>query len=244
MARFEQQISEHDVTAARKKIASGASLRSAAAGIPCAPSTLSVRIRKAEAAEAYVDGGMIGANEQHAAQSASGQPGSPTVNAGQGALSGEVGPVEILRGAMFATRANGQPDWPTRVSAVRTLVTLRPEEIEPKKEEEPREPEIIVYDLPPGASPVLHRPPLGTEATVGNADAPSAGHPTSSTHHMFNYRPADSESVLIGMWSTPGVGDSAGATILAYETGEGEEAERWRAELSAGRLPVSSEDEP
>jgi hypothetical protein len=35
MARFEQRISEDEVTAARKKIAAGASLRSAAAEIPC-----------------------------------------------------------------------------------------------------------------------------------------------------------------------------------------------------------------
>jgi len=61
---------------------------------------------------------------------------------------------------------------------------------------------------------------------------------------VFNYRAADSESVSIGMWSTPGVDKSAGATVLVYETTDEEEAERWRAELSAGRLPESSEDEP
>ena len=41
MARFQQKISEDEVSAARQKIAAGASLRSAAAEIPCAPSTLS-----------------------------------------------------------------------------------------------------------------------------------------------------------------------------------------------------------
>ncbi len=51
MARFEKRISDEQVRAARAKIAAGATLRSAAAEIPCAPSTLSVRIRKAEAAE-------------------------------------------------------------------------------------------------------------------------------------------------------------------------------------------------
>jgi hypothetical protein len=52
MARFERRISEEQVQAARERIAAGATLRSAAAEIPCAPSTLSVRIKKAEAAEA------------------------------------------------------------------------------------------------------------------------------------------------------------------------------------------------
>ncbi len=51
MARFEKRISDEEVSAARAKIAAGATLRSAAAEIPCAPSTLSVRIKKAEAAE-------------------------------------------------------------------------------------------------------------------------------------------------------------------------------------------------
>jgi hypothetical protein len=49
-ALFEQRFSDEEVTAARRKIAAGASLRSAAAEIGCAPSTLSVRIKKAEAA--------------------------------------------------------------------------------------------------------------------------------------------------------------------------------------------------
>ena len=49
---IEKRISDEEVSAARAKIAAGATLTSAAAEIPCAPSTLSVRIRKAEAAEA------------------------------------------------------------------------------------------------------------------------------------------------------------------------------------------------
>ena len=64
MARFERRISEDDVTAARQKIAAGTSLRSAAAEIPCAPSTLSVRIRKAEVAEGNArDRATIGVQE-------------------------------------------------------------------------------------------------------------------------------------------------------------------------------------
>jgi hypothetical protein len=53
MALFEKQYSEEQVAAARKKIAAGASLRRAAREIPCAPSTLSLRIRKAKQAEAH-----------------------------------------------------------------------------------------------------------------------------------------------------------------------------------------------
>lgn len=56
MARFVKRISDEEVSAARARIAAGATLRSAAAEIPCAPSTLSVRIRKAEAAEADTRG--------------------------------------------------------------------------------------------------------------------------------------------------------------------------------------------
>lgn len=68
MSRFQQRISEAAVTAARNKIASGASLRSAAAEIPCAPSTLSVRIKKAEAADASArDRVPIGEHELAAA---------------------------------------------------------------------------------------------------------------------------------------------------------------------------------
>jgi hypothetical protein len=42
VARF-QQLSDEDVVAAREKIARGASLRSAAADIPCAQSSLSLQ---------------------------------------------------------------------------------------------------------------------------------------------------------------------------------------------------------
>ena len=244
MARFEQRISEDDVTAARKKIAAGASLRSAAAEIPCAPSTLSVRIKKAEAAEADTGGrAAVGESEQRAVQGAPEHPYAPAIGAGQGALPGDVGPVEILRGALQATKATGEPDWPTRVSAARALAALRPEELGPKKEEQPTAPEIVVFDLPPGAAPVLHRAPERAEAAVSNADAPSAQQPTSSSVHMFNYDPPGGESVLIGTWSPPDPGQSADVVqFVFHRTGEGETAERWRAELSAGGLPESSEN--
>ena len=40
--------------------------------------------------------------------------------------------VEVLHGALQATKANGQPDWPIRVRAARLLATLPPEEVEPE----------------------------------------------------------------------------------------------------------------
>jgi hypothetical protein len=121
------------VAAARAKIAAGESLRAAAAEIPCAPSTLSVRIKKAEAAE---DADLIRA-------------GLPAREPAE-----SVGPVEVLRGALNATKANGQPDWPIRVSAARTLAALRPEEVDPDPEDEPEdEADTIVYDLPTRQQP-------------------------------------------------------------------------------------------
>jgi NAD(P)H-flavin reductase len=52
MALFEKRITDDQVAAARERIAAGVSLRTAAAQIPCAPSTLSLRITKAVRAEA------------------------------------------------------------------------------------------------------------------------------------------------------------------------------------------------
>jgi len=169
MARFEQQISDDEVTAAREKIAAGASLRSAAAQIPCAPSTLSVRIRKAEQAEADArDPARSRDSEQRTAQGAPEQPDLRALAAREGADPSQVGPLEILRGALQATKASGQPDWPTRLSAARTLAALRPAELEPKTQPAPS---TVVYDLPPGAEPVLHRPREAAAAT-SDAEAP------------------------------------------------------------------------
>jgi hypothetical protein len=75
----------------------------------------------------------------------------------QGAAGGD--PVEVLRGALHATKANGQPDWQIRVSAARMLAALPPEESEPEPEPDSA---TLVYDLPPGSSPIVHcaPPPL------------------------------------------------------------------------------------
>lgn len=237
MGLFEQRISDEEVAAAREKIVAGASLRSAAAQIPCAPSTLSVRIKKAEQAEA-------GARDPARSRAAQ--------DAREGALAGEVGPVEILRGALHATKASGQPDWPTRVSAARALAALRPQELEPKPETQPpTEPTIIVYDLPPGANPVLHRPRhTKTEAPAEDTKAPAEppADPAPTNPHWFHYEPADGEMVLIGHWSTavpdPSSDPTGAVTLILHTTDDPQEADLWRAELSAGRLPTNSNDEP
>jgi hypothetical protein len=151
MGLFEQRISTEQVAAARAKIDAGVSLRAAAAEIPCAPSTLSVRIKKAEAAvdEARIRAGLPAREPAHA-----------------------VGPVEVLRGALNATKGNGQPDWAIRVSAARTLAALRPEEVDPEPEDEPEtEANTIVYDLPPGSSPILHCPPPFTSESSSEPSA-------------------------------------------------------------------------
>jgi hypothetical protein len=147
MPRFERRITEEQVAAARKKIAAGASLRSAAADVPCAPSTLSARITQAEVAEREaLEHAGIGKSRRSQSRRD-----SEKTEAGDEV----VGPVEVLRGALSATRPSGQPDWPTRVTAARALAQLRPELVEPTRNERPP---LVVYDLPAGAIPVFHRP--------------------------------------------------------------------------------------
>ncbi len=239
MGRFEQRYSDEQVEAARAKIAAGLlSLRAAAAEIGCAPSTLSVRMRKVEAAEAgaRLRVGTGGPPREQARGDAE----AAALAAGE---EGRVGPIAALRGALQAAKANGQPDWPTIVSAAKALAALRPEELETKEEKQPREPSIVVYDLPPGAPPVLHRAREEAEAGVSDADVPSTQDPTSWSYHLFSYDPPHGERVSIGLWSPPDHGRSGlGSQWVVHDTAEAETAEHWRAELSAGRLPESTED--
>lgn len=243
MGRFEQRISDDDVAMAGSKITAGVSLRAAAAEIPCAPSTLSVRIKKAEQAEARVGG----ASEQSAAPAAA--EGLGALEEGQDALPREVGPVEILRGALLATKASGQPDWPTRVSAARALAALRPEELAAEPVESPRgdepEPSIVVYDLPAGAIPVLHRAKKRPETPPGEAKA-APEPPPPSDPSTFLYAPPDGEIEFIGEWNPAPRGQLTDGVIqLKLRTTEDKAtAEHWRAELAAGSLPDTSEDEP
>ena len=101
----------------------------------------------------------------------------------------------------------------------------------------------MVYDLPPGADPVLHRAPIGgARDAVSDDEAPSERPPTSSLH-IFTYEPPDGETVVIGEWSPAGLGQSPDAAVM-HGTDVRETAEFWRAELSAGRLPQRTENVP
>jgi hypothetical protein len=235
MALFEQRFSDEQVRAARQKIAAGASLRSVATEIGCAPSTLSVRIKKIEAAEAAVlarvglidDGQRLpqGSNSPHALLAITGR---------KGASSGEMGPLEVLRGAMEATKVNGQPDWPTRLAAARAFAALFPNEVKPMTEEVPS---IAVYDLPPGTHPVLHRP-RGPQVETPKIDAETPSEPPQvSVVYMFSYKPEAGESELIGTWSPDLRGQPGGVNVVFPATEDAETAERWRTDLAAGRLP-------
>jgi len=177
---FEKQFSDEQVAAARGKIAAGtSSLRAAAAEIGCAPSTLSERIKKAEAAEAEARA-RAGIRDRQPPPPARrrAESESPAINEWEGTLAAEGNPVEVLRGAMQATKTNGQPDWQIRLSAARTLAALPPEEPEPEPEPDSA---TFVYDLPPGSSPILHcaPPPVFAAATTTEPPAeplPEPGH--------------------------------------------------------------------
>jgi hypothetical protein len=124
-----------------------------------------------------------------------------------------------------------------RASLPRALAALLPQELEPKSEHEPIEPSIVVYDLPAGAAPVLHRPPAEPTADIApNRDeAPSQQQPRPSNSYSFYYEPPDGAIVLIGSWTPPDAANSGFATF--YYAPDLETATSWRAELSAGNLP-------
>jgi hypothetical protein len=239
MPRFQTRITESEVAAARDAIAAGSSLRSAAARIPCAPSTLSVRIRKAEAAEAEAWGTSTSVNNDgHTDRWGTGHPATSGLReTGEGEV---VEPLGILREALKATR-NGQPHWPTRLAAIRMLATLRPEEFD-RRDTEQEGPSIDVYDLEPGAVPVLHRAREEKEPSVGAADARFQTDLTESNVHWFIYEPAGEDSVVIGLWSPAIPADSTGVVgLMFHRTDDPEEADRWRTELCSGHLPLVGE---
>ncbi len=164
----------------------------------------------------------------------------------ESAVPGEVAPVEMLRAALHATKASGQPDWAARLAAVRALAALPPEEDEPETAQRPSTPSITVYDLPPGATPVLHTPASGaTEAPATAAPQPPSEQAVPDTR-VFQYLSPDGKSETIGMWSPAARGDSSQGVVKASIsiTADLETSELWRAELAAGRLPQTSEDEP
>jgi hypothetical protein len=174
-------------------------------------------------------------------------PALRAISAGETPTRGELGPVETLRDALQATKASGQPDWPTRVAAVKTLAALRPDEleqVEPENEQQ-RTPSIVVYDLPPGAGPVVHRATSGSETPVSAAATPPAKQPPDSDSYHFYYLQPDGKQDSIGSWSPPLLDQSADAVVKwrFLRTADPAEAERWRAELAAGRFPIDIEND-
>ena len=174
-------------------------------------------------------------------------PALRAISAGETPTRGELGPVETLRGALQATKASGQPDWPTRVAAVKTLAALRPDEleqVEPENEQQPT-PSIVVYDLPPGAGPVVHRATSGGETPVSAADTPPAKQPPDSVDYHFLYLQPDGKQDTIGSWSPPRLDQSADGVVhgMLVHTDDPAKAEHWRAELAAGRFPIDIENE-
>jgi len=142
-----------------------------------APSTLSVRIKQAEAAQAQ-----------------------PAV------LAAEAEPAEVLRGALNATKANGQPDWRIRLTAARALAALAPKHDEPEPLSE-SDCATIVYDLPPGSSPILHRPPP-SHLAAANEHEPAQPLPEPGTYF---FQPPRGRMVLLVRHATD---ESSEAHIL------------------------------
>ncbi len=169
-------------------------------------------------------------------------PALRAISAGETPTRGEVGPVETLRGALQATKASGQPDWPTRVAAVKALAALRPDEVEQVEPEQPT-PSIVVYDLPPGAGPVVHHARSGSETAVSAADTPPAKQPPDSYGYTFTYDPPDGKHDIIGSWFPPRLDPWANSFVKVMISDDPAEAEHWRAELTAGRFPIDIDNE-
>jgi hypothetical protein len=170
-------------------------------------------------------------------------PALRAITAGETPTRGGVGPVETLRGALQATKASGQPDWPTRVAAVKTLAALRPDEVEQAEPENEPTPSIVVYDLPPGASPVVHRATSRDETPMSAADTPPAKQPPDSVAYTFLYEQPDRKHAIIGSWSPPRLDQSTDGIVQLISTDDPAKAEHWRAQLAAGRFPVDTENE-
>jgi hypothetical protein len=229
---FEKRISDEAVRLARNQIAAGQSLRAAAAAIGCAPSTLSVRIRKAEADENRIRLAVEGRTDSRK---------SPKRSAPRGKSEAGIDPVGVLREALSATKSGGEPDWRVRLAALKQLAELRPDEFAPEPNQ-PNEYPILVHDLAPDAPPVLHLAG-GTlvEVALRYLHPPPTPEPQSLNTHTFirqeipDGRFNQREEFCIGIWTPYGV--SAEGHSLSHETSDPEQAELWRAELSAGRLP-------
>ncbi len=127
---------------------------------------------------------------------------------------------------------------------MRALAALPPEEDESETQHQPSTPSITIYDLPPAATPVLHYPASGAVEAPPTTAAPSEQAVPET--RVFQYLSPDGTPEMIGTWSPAVGGDSPQTTVNGkiFITHDPETAERWRAELAAGKLPQDSEDEP
>lgn len=116
----------------------------------------------------------------------------------------------------------------------------------PKTSPQPTTPSIVIYDLPPGATPVLHSPASGAAEAPATAAPEAPSEQAVPDTRIFQYLSPDGKSETIGMWSPAALGDSPQNVVKSVIsiTDDPETSERWRAELPAGKLPQDSEDDP
>jgi hypothetical protein len=91
----------------------------------------------------------------------------------------------------------------------------------------------------------VHRAISGGETAVSAADTPPANQPPGSDSYDFFYLQPDGNHDTIGSWSPPRLDQLADAVVGGkfLLTADPAEAEHWRAELAAGRLPIDIENE-
>ncbi len=121
---------------------------------------------------------------------------------------------------------------------MRALAALPPEEDEPKTARQPTTPSIVIFDLPPGATPVLHHPASGAAEAPATAAPEAPPEQAVPDTRIFQYLSPDGTPETIGTWS-PARDHSADGFVKAVIsiTDDPETSERWRADLAAGKLP-------
>jgi hypothetical protein len=87
--------------------------------------------------------------------------------------------------------------------------------------------------------------PIESETAVSAATTPPAKQPPDSVSYHFYYLQPDGNHDTIGSWSPPRLDQSADGIVHGrfVHTADPAEAEHWRAELAAGRLPIDIEND-
>jgi hypothetical protein len=94
----------------------------------------------------------------------------------------------------------------------------------------------------------VHRASSGGETPESAAATPPAKQPPDSASYHFFYLQPGGKQDSIGSWSPPLLDQSADAVVggrflYTDDTDDPAEAEHWRAELAAGRLPIDIEND-